>query len=189
MKKECDFLETFIESVKKQADEILSCMRAVFTAEKKRLGYVNRDFALISNMSEDAIKLLLSEKSKNPSYISVVSLATSLGLDLNELAGYTPPNKADTTAVISVQEPIDEIVTAFSEACDKRVEDVKAMLDVLLSISNKMLAENDAKWEARLKDKDEMCELRIADLTRMYEGMLAEQKGLSKEISPYIVHK
>ena len=149
MKKECDFLETFIESVKKQADELLYCMRAVFTAEKKRLGYVNRDFALISNMSEDAIKLLLSEKSKNPSYISVVSLATSLGLDLNELAGYTPPNKSDTTAVISVQEPINEIISAFAEVCDKRVEDVKAMCEL-------RLADNNAMWEARYNDLKEM---------------------------------
>ena len=177
MKKECDFLETFIESVKKQADELLSCMRAVFTAEKKKLGYVNRDFALISNMSEDAIKLLLSEKSKNPSYISVVSLATSLGLDLNELAGYTPPNKADTTAVISVQEPIDEIVTAIAEACDKRVDDVKAMLDMLLSICDKRLSDRDAMWEARLADKD-----------AMYERIIAELKG-KKEISPYVTLK
>lgn len=174
MKKECGFLETFIESVKKQADELLSCMRAVFTAEKKRLGYVNRDFALISNMSEDAIKLLLSEKSKNPSYISVVSLATSLGLDLNELAGYTPPNKVDTTAVISVQEPIDEIVTAIAEACDKRVDDVKAMLDMLLAICDKRLADRDAMWEARLADKD-----------AMYERIIMELKG-KKEISPYV---
>lgn len=176
MKKECDFLEEYIANVRKQADEILNCMRSTFIAEKKKLGYVNKDFANISNMSEDAIKLLLSDKSKNPAYLNVLSLAIPLGLDLNELAGYTPPNKADTTAVISVQEPIDEIVSAFAEACDKRVEDVKDMVTILLSVFDKRLAENDAKWEARLADKDAMCELRIADITRMYEDRLAECK-------------
>lgn len=155
LKKECDFLETFIESVKKQADELLSCMRAMFTAEKKKRGYVNKDFALISNMSEDAIKLLLSEKSKNPSYISVVSLATSLGLDLNELAGYTPPQKTDTS-VVTIKE--DCYVSDIIMLSDKRVEDVKAIC------------------ELRLKDKDEMCELRIADITRMYEDRLNDHK-------------
>ena len=151
------FLEAFIESVKKQADELLSCMRAVFTAEKKRLGYVNRDFALISNMSEDAIKLLLSEKSKNPSYISVVSLATSLGLDLNELAGYTPPQKADTS-VVTIKE--DYYVSDILKVCDSRVEDIKAMC------------------ELRLKDKDEMCELRLADNNAMWEARYNELKEM-----------
>ena len=160
-------MEEYIESVKKQADELLSCMRAIFTAEKKKRGYVNRDYAMISNMSEDAIKLLLSEKSKNPSYVSVVSLATSLGLDLNELAGYTPPNKADTAAVISVQEPIDEIVSVFAETCDKRVNDVKDMLDMLLSICDKRLADRDAMWEARLADNNAMWEARYNDLKEM----------------------
>jgi hypothetical protein len=146
LKKECDFLETFIESVKKQADELLSCMRAVFTAEKKRLGYVNKDFALISNMSEDAIKLLLSEKSKNPSYISVVSLATSLGLDLNELAGYTPPQKTDTS-VVTIKE--DCYVEEITRLCDKRVEDVKSMCEL-------RIADINAMWEARYNDLKEM---------------------------------
>ena len=146
LKKECDFLETFIESVKKQADELLSCMRAVFTAEKKRLGYVNKDFALISNMSEDAIKLLLSEKSKNPSYISVVSLATSLGLDLNELAGYTPPQKTDAN-VVTIKE--DCYVEEITRLCDKRVEDVKAMCEL-------RIADINAMWEARYNDLKEM---------------------------------
>lgn len=135
MKKECDFLETFIESVKKQADELLSCMRATFTAEKKKRGYVNKDFALISNMSEDAIKLLLSEKSKNPSYISVVSLATSLGLDLNELAGYTPPQKAETN-VVTIKE--DCYVEEITKLCDKRVEDIKAMCELRIADITRM---------------------------------------------------
>lgn len=147
LKKECDFLETFIESVKKQADELLSCMRATFTAEKKKRGYVNKDFALISNMSEDAIKLLLSEKSKNPSYISVVSLATSLGLDLNELAGYTPPQKIEN--VVTIKE--DCYVEEITKLCDKRVEDVKAMC------------------EQRLADKDAMYERIIAELKSSHQ--------------------
>lgn len=172
LRKECDFLEEYIASVRKQADEILNCMRTILTAEKKKRGYVNRDYAIISNMSEDAIKLMLSDKSKNPSYVAVVSLATSLGLDLNELAGYTPPSKTDTTAVISVQEPIDEIVSTFAEACDKRVDDVKAMLDMLLSIYDKRLADRDAMWEARLADNNAMWELRYNDLKDMNESLL-----------------
>lgn len=167
MKKECDFLETFIESVKKQADELLSCMRATFTAEKKKRGYVNKDFALISNMSEDAIKLMLSEKSKNPSYISVVSLATSLGLDLNELAGYTPPNKADTS-IVTIKE--DCYVTDIIKLCESRVDDIKFMCE-------QMLADKDAMWEQRLKDRDEM-----------YERIIKELKE-QKDISPYVMCK
>ena len=141
-------MEEYIESVRKQADEILKCMRSTFAAEKKTRGLINKDFAHISNMSEDAIKLLLSEKSKNPSYVSVVSLGTSLGLDLNALAGYTPPQKADTSVVAVIDE---NYVAEIIRLCESRVEDIKAMCE-------KMIADRDAMWEARLADNNTMWE-------------------------------
>ena len=47
LQKECVILEEYIECVRKQADEILKCMRSTFATEKKTRGLVNKDFVLI----------------------------------------------------------------------------------------------------------------------------------------------
>ena len=154
LQKECDFLEEYINSVQDQAEKILRHMKSTFNDFKKTHGYVNRDYANISNMSEDAIKFLLSDKSKNPGYITVTSLGTSLGLDLNELAGYTPPQKAEISVVTTANE---SYVAEIISLCDKRVEDVKAMCE-------QRIADNNAMWEARLADKDAMYERIIKEL-------------------------
>lgn len=143
-------MEAYIESVKKQAYDLVENARMVILAEKKAKGYTNRDLAVISGLSEDSIKNLLAEKPpKNPSVITTITLATSLLLDLNYVFGYTPPQKADTN-VVTIKE--DCYVEEITKLCDKRVEDVKAMCEL-------RLADKDAMYEriiAELKDQKEI---------------------------------
>ena len=103
--------------------------------------------AHISNLSEDTIKNFLSGKTlKNTGFIVVISLATSLGIDLNEMIGYTPPQKAEIGIVTTANENyVAEIVNIF----ERRIEDIKNMYD-------RMLAEKETMWQARYDDLKEM---------------------------------
>lgn len=140
-------MEQYIESVTQQITNILERSKDCIIAVKKAKGYTNRDLANISNISEDTIKNFLSGKTlKNTGFIVVISLATSLGIDLNEMIGYTPPQKTDTN-VVTIKE--DFYVEEITRLCDKRVEDVKAMCEL-------RLADNNAMWEARYNDLKEM---------------------------------
>lgn len=136
-------MEQYIESVTQQITNILERAKDCIIAVKKAKGYTNRDLANISNISEDTIKNFLSGKTlKNTGFIVVISLATSLGIDLNEMIGYTPPQKAEISVVTTANE---NYVAEIISLCDKRVEDIKTMYD-------KMLADKDAMWQARYND-------------------------------------
>ena len=149
-------MESYIESVKEQALDILNHAWSVLRTEKKARGYTNKDLANTSGVSEDTVKYLLADKPpKDPRAFPMIMIAMSMELDLNYVFGYNPPQKSDTS-VVTIKE--DYYVSDIISLCDKRVEDVKAMC------------------EQRLADKDAMCELRIADITRMYEDRLAECK-------------
>lgn len=131
-------MEQYIESVTQQITNILERAKDCIIAVKKAKGYTNRDLANISNISEDTIKNFLSGKTlKNTGFIVVISLATSLGIDLNEMIGYTPPQKAEISVVTTANE---NYVAEIISLCDKRVEDIKTMYD-------KMLADKDAMYE------------------------------------------
>ena len=164
-------MDEYINSIQDQAEKILRHMKSTFNDFKKTHGYVNKDYANISNMSEDAIKFLLSDKSKNPGYITVTSLGTSLGLDLNELAGYTPPHKAETSAVaVQNENYIAEIISL----CESRINDIKAMCE-------QRIADNNAMWEQRLSDKDAMWQQRFDDLINMYDKNTIDLRNYPNE--------
>ena len=136
-------MEQYIESVTQQITNILERAKDCIIAVKKAKGYTNRDLANISNISEDTIKNFLSGKTlKNTGFIVVISLATSLGIDLNEMIGYTPPQKAEISVVTTANE---NYVAEIISLCEKRIEDIKTMYD-------KMLADKDAMWQARFDD-------------------------------------
>lgn len=140
-------MEQYIESVTQQITNILERAKDCIIAVKKARGYTNRDLANISNISEDTIKNFLSGKTlKNTGFIVVISLATSLGIDLNEMIGYTPPQKAEISVVTTANE---NYVAEIISLCEKRIEDIKTMYD-------KMLADKDAMWQARYDDLKEM---------------------------------
>lgn len=140
-------MEQYIESVTQQITNILERAKDCIIAVKKAKGYTNRDLAHISNLSEDTIKNFLSGKTlKNTGFIVVISLATSLGIDLNEMIGYTPPQKAEIGIVTTANENyVAEIVNIF----ERRIEDIKNMYD-------RMLAEKETMWQARYDDLKEM---------------------------------
>ena len=115
-------MEQYIESVTQQITNILERAKDCIIAVKKAKGYTNRDLANISNISEDTIKNFLSGKTlKNTGFIVVISLATSLGIDLNEMIGYTPPQKAEISVVTTANE---NYVAEIISLCEKRVDDV-----------------------------------------------------------------
>ena len=131
-------LEQYLESVTQQITNILERAKDCIITVKKAKGYTNRDLAHISNLSEDTIKNFLSGKTlKNTGFIVVISLATSLGIDLNEMIGYTPPQKAEIGIVTTANENyVAEIIKAY----ESRIDDIKVMYE-------KMLADKDAMYE------------------------------------------
>ena len=136
-------MEQYIESVTQQITNILERAKDCIIAVKKAKGYTNRDLANISNISEDTIKNFLSGKTlKNTGFIVVISLATSLGIDLNEMIGYTPPQKAEISVVTTANE---NYVAEIISLCEKRVDDVKAMCE-------QRLADRDAMWERIIRE-------------------------------------
>ena len=149
-------MEHYIESVTQQVNDVLERAKEYIIAIKKARGYTNRDLAHISNLSEDTIKNFLSGKTlKNTGFIVVISLATSLGIDLNEMIGYTPPQKAEISVVTTANE--NYYVAEIIKACESRIEDIKAMCE-------HRIADNNAMWEQRLADKDAMYERIIREL-------------------------
>ena len=142
-------MEQYIESVTQQITNILERAKDCIIAVKKARGYTNRDLANISNISEDTIKNFLSGKTlKNTGFIVVISLATSLGIDLNEMIGYTPPQKAEISVVTTANE---NYVAEIINLCEKRIEDIKTM------------------YEQRLADKDIMYERIIKEIKEQKE--------------------
>lgn len=131
-------MEQYIESVTQQITNILERAKDCIIAVKKAKGYTNRDLANISNISEDTIKNFLSGKTlKNTGFIVVISLATSPGIDLNEMIGYTPPQKAEISVVTAANENyVAEIIKAY----ESRIDDIKTMYE-------QRLADNNAMWE------------------------------------------
>lgn len=140
-------MEQFIESTTQHINDVLERAKEYIIAVKKARGYTNRDLAYISGLSEDTIKNFLSGKTlKNTGFIVVISLATSLGIDLNEMIGYTPPQKAEISVVTTANE---NYVAEIISLCEMRIEDIKTMYE-------KMLADKDAMWQARYDDLKEM---------------------------------
>lgn len=137
-------MEHYIESITQQVNDVLERAKEYIIAIKKARGYTNRDLAHISNLSEDTIKNFLSGKTlKNTGFIVVISLATSLGIDLNEMIGYTPPQKAEISVVTTANENyVAEIIKAY----ESRIDDIKTM------------------YEQRLADKDAMYERIIREI-------------------------
>ena len=143
-------MEQYIESVTQQITNILERAKDCIIAVKKARGYTNRDLANISNISEDTIKNFLSGKTlKNTGFIVVISLATSLGIDLNEMIGYTPPQKAEISVVTTANENyVAEIIKAY----ESRIDDIKTMYE-------QRLADNNAMWERIIKEIKEQKEI------------------------------
>lgn len=161
-------MESYIESVKEQVNDINQHACMVLRNEKIIRNLKNRDVANICGLSEDVCKYILAEKPpKDPKLHPIIRIAMGFELDLNYVFGYNPPQKAETS-VVTIKE--DAYVTDIIMLSDKRVEDVKDMCE-------QMLADKDAMWEQRLKDRDEM-----------YERIIKELKE-QKDISPYVTLK
>lgn len=137
-------MESYIESVKEQAYDINQYALAILRNEKKIRGDTNKDVANRCGMSEDVVKYLLSTEKppKDPRTFPMIRIAMSYGLDLNDLFGYTPPQKSET-AVITVKD--DNYISEIVKAHERHVEDIKAMC------------------ELRIADIKQMCEERLAE--------------------------
>lgn len=143
-------MESYIESVKEQALDILNHAWSVLRAEKKARGYTNKDLANTSGISEDTVKYLLADKPpKDPRAFPMIMIAMSMELDLNYVFGYNPPQKTDTS-VVTIKE--DYYVSDIISLCDKRVEDVKAMCE-------QRLADKDIMYERIIKEIKEQKEI------------------------------
>ena len=136
-------MEQFIESTTQHINDVLERAKEYIIAVKKARGYTNRDLAYISGLSEDTIKNFLSGKTlKNTGFIVVISLATSLGIDLNEMIGYIPPQKAEISVVTTANENyVAEIIKAY----ESRIDDIKTMYE-------QRLTDNNAMWERIIKE-------------------------------------
>jgi hypothetical protein len=141
-------METYIASVQEQIDDFNQHACGVLRHEKKIRGWTNKHIANISSVSEDAVKYLLSTEKppKDPRTFAMIRIAKAMGLDLNYLFGYTPPQIAEASVVTAKE---DYYVSDIIMLSDKRVEDIKAMCEL-------RLADNNAMWEARYKDLKEM---------------------------------
>jgi hypothetical protein len=141
-------METYIASVQEQIDDFNQHACGVLRHEKKIRGWTNKHIANISGVSEDAVKYLLSTEKppKDPRTFAMIRIAKAMGLDLNYLFGYTPPQIAEAS-VITAKE--DYYVSDIIMLSDKRVEDIKAMCEL-------RIADNNAMWEARFNDLKEM---------------------------------
>ena len=132
-------MESYIESVKEQALDVLKHAWSVLRTEKKARGYTNKDLANTSGISEDTVKYLLADKPpKDPRAFPMIMIAMSMELDLNYVFGYTPPSKPDTN-VVTIKE--DYYVSAIMKVCDSRVEDIKAMCELRIADITRMYEE------------------------------------------------
>jgi transcriptional regulator with XRE-family HTH domain len=152
-------MEAYIESTRNYANELLERTRTCILAVKKARNYSYKDMANISGISEETIKNFCNRKtSKNAGYITIIILAMSLNIDLNELVGYTPKKETEslnTSPISKTPDTIEAIVKLYEE----RIEDVKALC------------------ELRVADVQKCCDLRIADIKQNCEERIAEQKN------------
>lgn len=141
-------METYIASVQEQIDDFNQHACGVLRHEKKIRGWTNKHIANISGVSEDAVKYLLSTEKppKDPRTFPMIRIAKAMGLDLNYLFGYTPPQIADTSVVTAKE---DYYVSDIIMLSDKRVEDVKAMCELRIADITRM-------YEERLKEQREI---------------------------------
>ena len=138
-------MESYIASVQEQIDDFNQHACGVLRHEKKIRGWTNKHIANISGVSEDAVKYLLSTEKppKDPRTFPMIRIAKAMGLDLNYLFGYTPPQIADTSVVTAKE---DYYVSDIIMLSDKRVEDVKAMCEL-------RIADITRTYEERLKEQ------------------------------------
>ena len=125
-------METYIASVQEQIDDFNQHACGVLRHEKKIRGWTNKHIANISGVSEDAVKYLLSTEKppKDPRTFAMIRIAKAMGLDLNYLFGYTPPQIADT-AVVTVRD--DNYISELVKAHERHTEDIKVMCELRIA--------------------------------------------------------
>lgn len=154
-------MEAYIESARNYANELLERTRTCILAVKKARNYSYKDMANISGISEETIKNFCNGKtSKNAGYITIIILAMSLNIDLNELVGYTPKKETEALNTSPTIETPDTSIEAIVKLYEERIEDVKTLC------------------ELRVADVQKCCDIRIADMKQNCEERIQEQKDL-----------
>ena len=153
-------MEAYLESVEKRFIELLDRAQSIIIAEKTAQGLTVKNLVNKTNLSEDVIKNICSSKKhlKNTGYVTMTTIAMVLGLDLNYLADYQPPKKADTVA----SAPVDGVsivqLEEFIKALEKQMETIVAVC------------------EARVADARADADKRIEDMKMYYEARIKELK-------------
>ena len=152
-------MEAYLESVEKQARDLLERAHTLIVAEKKIRGLSNKNLANLTGISEDAIKNFCAGKTlKNAGYIIVTALAKALNIDLNYLADYQPTTEPESAPILPIIETTVSHTEDIIKAYEKQIEVIVALGDV------------------RVADVERSCEARIADLKQSHEERIQELK-------------
>lgn len=145
-------MEAYLESIEKQACELLERARTLIVAEKKIRGLSNKTLSGITGLSEDAIKNFCAGKTvKNAGYIMVTALAKALNIDLNYLADYQPTAEPEAAPILPIIETTVSHTEDIIKAYEKQIEVLVALCDT------------------RVADVERNCEARIADLKHNHQ--------------------
>lgn len=152
-------MEAYLESVEKRAEELLERAQNIIIAEKAAQGLTVKHLVNRTNLSEDVIKNICSTKKhlKNTGYITMTTTAMALGLDLNYLADYQPPNKSEVVAASQTTEASIAQLEEFIKALEKQ-------MDIIVSVCEARVTDAERNCEARIADVERNCETRIAEL-------------------------
>ena len=103
-------MEAYLESVEKQATDLLARAHMIIMAEKEIQKVTAKALSNTTKLSEDAIKSFCSGKTlKNTGYITVTAIAKALNIDLNHLADYQPIAEPETPALPVIEASITQI--------------------------------------------------------------------------------
>lgn len=117
------------------------------------------DAANLSGIPAQTIRNIVTGKTPDPRFGTLVKLITSLGGDLNELIGYEKKKEIEVNSMVSLKETYEMRTADIIKSYEERIEDVKALC------------------EQRVLDAYKVCELRLADMRKVYEERLAELRG------------
>ena len=107
------------------------------------------DAANVSGTPVQTIRNIVTGKTPDPKFGTVVKLITSLGGDLNEIIGYEKKKEIEVNSMVSLKETYEMRIADIVKSYEERIEDVK-----------------------------KLCEARIADMRQIYKEIIAEQREI-----------
>lgn len=114
------------------------------------------DAANLCGLPAQTIRNIVTGKTPDPRFATVVKIVLSLGGDLNELVGTEKQKEIEVNSMVSLKETYEMRIADIVKSFDERIEDIKALC------------------ELRIADTQKCCELRLADMKQFYEERLAE---------------